>query len=501
MSKALYRKYRGRDFKDIIGQTHVTDSLENAIKSKRIAHAYLFAGPRGVGKTSVARILAHRVNELEYKNLEQTHLDIVEIDAASNRRIDEIRELRSKIFNAPTSAKYKVYIIDEVHMLTNEAFNALLKTLEEPPEHAIFILATTEVHKLPETIISRTQHHTFRPVDSGVLVKHMGEIAKKEKIDISNNALSLIASHGEGSVRDSIGLLDQVANMHDKRVELVHVQDVLGMADEKFVEEIFEAIRDANIKKVIDLLEDSTVHGANPNLLAKQIIKTLRTSLMSDKPIFAPAPTLELIDHLLEVDSSINPLLKLEVALLKMINASASSTTPEHSAAELSKGQKDFAQSVPKSSKKSEETINIQNSKKEITTKKSNAKEPSKRTQKMNDSMWQKYLTQLHEKHGSLYAIMRMAHIVDQTDSQVTLGFNFPLHQNRINEEKNKRLAEDVMSEITGETIKISAIIDKTEAKQPTNGEATLGSDGITEPHEDVKNVLNIMGGEVVYES
>src|SRR5579864_4942204 len=190
MNQALYRKYRSKSFDEVVGQEHITKTLAQAIKSGRISHAYLFTGPRGVGKTSVARILAHEVNQLPYSG-ESIHLDIIEIDAASNRRIDEIRDLRDKVRITPTSAKYKVYIIDEVHMLTREAFNALLKTLEEPPAHCIFVLATTEAHKLPETIVSRTQRFEFKPIEAAQAAKHLGRIAKKEHIDISPPALEL----------------------------------------------------------------------------------------------------------------------------------------------------------------------------------------------------------------------------------------------------------------------------------------------------------------------
>src|SRR6185437_2730984 len=212
MGQALYRKYRSKKLSEVIGQEHITSTLEHALKTGKISHAYLFTGPRGVGKTSIARILAHEINQLPYTD-DSVHLDIIEIDAASNRRIDEIRDLRDKVNIAPAAAKYKVYIIDEVHMLTREAFNALLKTLEEPPAHCIFILATTEAHKLHETIISRTQRHEFKPVNKVQMSEHLSDIAKKEKIEISREALNLIAQHGSGSFRDSISLLDQLGGV------------------------------------------------------------------------------------------------------------------------------------------------------------------------------------------------------------------------------------------------------------------------------------------------
>ena len=199
--KALYRRYRPKSLSEVVGQEQITDVLANSLKNGKIGHAYLFIGPRGTGKTSVARILAHEINKFDYE-LEDDYLDIIEIDAASNRGIDDIRELRQRANIAPTKGKYKVYIIDEVHMLTKEAFNALLKTLEEPPEHVVFIMATTDAQKVPITITSRSQIYTFKLADPGVMFEHLKNICKKEKINIDDEALKIVVKRGGGSYRD-----------------------------------------------------------------------------------------------------------------------------------------------------------------------------------------------------------------------------------------------------------------------------------------------------------
>ena len=201
--KALYRRYRPKTLAEVVGEEQVTESLINSLKKGKIAHAYLFIGPRGCGKTSVARILAHEINEFKYE-LEDSYLDIIEIDAASNTGVDNIRELREKAIIAPSQGKYKVYIIDEVHMLSKSAFNALLKTLEEPPEHVIFIMATTDAHKIPVTITSRSQVLTFKLANPAVMLEHVKKICTKEKIDIDQAALEIIVRRGGGSFRDFV---------------------------------------------------------------------------------------------------------------------------------------------------------------------------------------------------------------------------------------------------------------------------------------------------------
>lgn len=294
MSQSLYRKYRSRGFDEIVGQRHVTDLLATAVKNGAISHAYLFTGPRGTGKTSVARILAHEINGLPYTD-DSTHLDIIEIDAASNRRIDDIRDLREKVHIAPSSASYKVYIIDEVHMLTGESFNALLKTLEEPPAHAIFILATTELHKVPATIISRTQRFHFRPGTADDIVAHLKNIASSENISIDDDALRLIAQHSEGGFRDSVSLLDQASSLSTTAITRNDIESLLGLAPETVMNTILGHISDDTpldaIPRIITLIDE----GASPASIIDQLLAAAARKALSQPKLY------RLIQVLLEI--------------------------------------------------------------------------------------------------------------------------------------------------------------------------------------------------------
>ncbi|MBI1857388.1 DNA polymerase III subunit gamma/tau [Candidatus Saccharibacteria bacterium] len=314
MGKALYRKYRPKKLSEIVGQEHITTTLKNAIKNNSISHAYLFTGPRGTGKTSIARILAHEVNNLPYDD-DRSHLDIIEIDAASNRRIDEIREIRERVHNTPTSTKYKVYIIDEVHMLTREAFNALLKTLEEPPAHAIFILATTEAHKLPETIISRTQRFTFKPIETHKVAQHLRTIAKSENIDIDDGALELIAKHGDGSFRDSISLLDQIASS-GKNISENNVIEVLGIAPNAVITQLKKVVSEGAAKEVVKLLDELSEQGFHPGQIAKQLSAQLRHDLLDGEWSFEPSAFTSILEKLLTVPTAHDPASALEITLI-----------------------------------------------------------------------------------------------------------------------------------------------------------------------------------------
>lgn len=324
VSKALYRKYRSKSLSQIVGQSHITDLLDKALKQNRVSHAYLLTGPRGVGKTSIARILAHAINGLDYED-DSNHLDIIEIDAASNNGVEDVRDLREKVQIAPVSASKKVYIIDEVHMLSKPAFNALLKTLEEPPEHVVFILATTDVDKLPATIISRTQRFSFRPIAKADMVKHLRFIADTEKIKISDEALEMIAEHGDGSFRDSISLLDQLANLaaDEDGITAKLIEQSVGLADSALVKKMVEAIDNKNLEAIVKALDKAYDSGVNGTILARQLVGVIRQDAAT-RPDLLP-----LMDSLLDVPKSIAPDLK----LLSVLGAFVAKKEPPKSAA------------------------------------------------------------------------------------------------------------------------------------------------------------------------
>lgn len=271
--EALYRKYRPGDFKEVVGQEHVTDVLLGSLKQGTISHAYLFYGSRGTGKTTVARILA--------KRLGVSSDDTIEIDAASNRGIDDIRELRESVNTLPFSSEYKVYIIDEVHMLTKEAFNALLKTLEEPPRHVIFILATTELDKIPDTILSRCQVFTFKNPTAKMLAIHVADLAKKEGYTLSEDSADLIAFMGNGSFRDSQSILQKVISYSaDKKLDHGEVSRVVGAPPKKLIQDFLKGLVEDNTKRLFEIISEAQVHTLNMEIFLKLLIKHFRQALL-----------------------------------------------------------------------------------------------------------------------------------------------------------------------------------------------------------------------------
>ncbi|OGL25719.1 DNA polymerase III, subunit gamma and tau [Candidatus Saccharibacteria bacterium RIFCSPHIGHO2_12_FULL_49_19] len=474
MGQALYRKYRSHSLDEVVGQDHIVETLKQALSSGRLSHAYLFSGPKGVGKTSVARILAHEVNQLPYKD-ETIHLDIVEIDGASNRRIDEIRDLRERVNIAPTSAKYKVYIIDEVHMLTKEAFNALLKTLEEPPAHCLFILATTEAHKLPETIISRTQRFNFKPISKSSLTSHLGKIAKKEKIDIKPEALDLLAEHGEGSFRDGISLLDQLAGLQ-KLISTEDVQSLLGLPPEQLVGEIINDLRTAGSKSLIDRLEQAREQAINPAALAASIGKHLRQDLASGS---AQPWHSRLLRNLLEVAPSSNPYDVLEISLLETTNR------PGQPAANSDIQQDSAGQTNEPPAKKPEARESSRP-----------AIDKNSLPQKFDLANWPSVIDLVKDKAASLYTALRLA-APDLSGNRLTLRFQFPLHQKKINSPSAKNLVGSIIEDAFGVRLVIEAVVDKSAPRHPVKA-VSPSENG---QGDELQSISNIFGAAEVLES
>ena len=292
MNLALYREFRPKNFDEIIGQDFIVKTLKNQIKTNRLTHAYLFCGPRGTGKTSTAKIFAKAVNcthsvdgnpcEMcaECVALSEPNTDIIEIDAASNNRVEEIRDLREKVAFPPLIGKYKVYIVDEVHMLTDSAFNALLKTLEEPPKHAIFILATTEIHKLPATILSRCTRFDFKLLPLQTLVEHLKNVFDKKNIKYDEKSLYLIAKAGEGSVRDMLSVADSVASFCEYNINYKDAESVIGLSNQDAIKNILLSIANQDLKSLFVAIKSTIESGKNIQVLCKELSDFIKNVIM-----------------------------------------------------------------------------------------------------------------------------------------------------------------------------------------------------------------------------
>ena len=456
MSQALYRKYRSRSLDEVLGQDHVTSILRRALEQGKIAHAYLLTGPRGVGKTSVARILAHEINHLPYDD-DSSNLDIIEIDAASNNSVDDIRALREKAQVAPVSAPKKVYIIDEVHMLSKSAFNALLKTLEEPPEHVVFILATTDADKLPATILSRVQQFFFRPIPTEIMTRQLMNIAKKEGFAIEEDAARLIAERSHGGFRDGISTLDQLSILatSDKPLTANMVTEYLGLSDATMLGNLLDSYPSDDNEKVLNIFQELENSGANSVVVSHQLLSIARNRLRKNPNLIG------LVQQLIEVDRHPHPDLKL---LTIFMNSNSQPTekpvAPKKNIAQATT-QKPAAKPTPikpaEPAKPTEKPIEKEEKPAEP------AKKPAAKPKKTDTPLelnWEKVIERAKEKSLGLVSLLQKSQWSFDGE-KLTIYAGSAFYKKKLDDAKNKPLISEIISEETAMDLEIDIIGEK----------------------------------------
>ena len=456
MSQALYRKYRSRSLDEVLGQDHVTSILRRALDQGKIAHAYLLTGPRGVGKTSVARILAHEINHLPYDD-DSSNLDIIEIDAASNNGVDDIRALREKAQVAPVSAPKKVYIIDEVHMLSKSAFNALLKTLEEPPEHVVFILATTDADRLPATILSRVQQFFFRPIPTEIMTRQLMNIAKKEGFAIEEDAARLIAERSRGGFRDGISMLDQLSILatSDQPLTANMVTEYLGLSDATMLGNLLDSYPSDDNEKVLNIFQELENSGANSVVVSHQLLSIARNRLRKNPNLVG------LVQQLIEVDRHPHPDLKLLTIFMNGNSQPTEKPVAIKKNITQAAAQKPAAKPTPIKSaepaKPTEKPIEKEEKPAEL------AKKPATKPKKTDAPLelnWEKVIERAKEKSLGLASLLQKSQWSFDGE-KLTIYAGSAFYKKKLDDAKNKPLISEIISEETAMDLEIDIIGEK----------------------------------------
>ena len=446
----LYLKYRPKII-DEIDLAEVREQLSKIVASKELPHAFLFSGPKGVGKTSAARILAKIINceakEKPCNKCEQclsilkgNNVDVVEIDAASNRGIDDVRSLKESIMLAPTAASKKIYIIDEVHMMTTEAFNAFLKTLEEPPPHVVFILATTDPQKLPATVRSRLTSINFRKAGTEDIKRQLERVAKGEGVSIDEASISLIAKSADGSFRDAVKIFEQVILNFGKKITKENVEKMLSIDKLQGTEEIYEATKEKNKDKIFQLLEKYIKDGGG----AKDLIDSLIEQSRKDMLLENSKEIIYLVELLLEarfrVSTSPISELPLEIALIKYVNGN------------------EVVQEKPEGIKTEVKEVKPQQeiSKPESQETQTQVQEIRVHASTLDDDTWKKIMVYVKSRNTSIEALLRASEPIGFDGQSLTLGVFYKFHKERLEATQNRRTLEDVVAEVFGNPIKVN---------------------------------------------
>jgi len=539
MYQALYRKYRPKTFDEVLGQEHVTTTLKNQIISGNIGHAYLFSGTKGTGKTSTAKIFSRAVNCLHPVNgnpcneceickgiMDESIMDVIEMDAASNRKIEDIRELKDKVIYPPAKAKYKIYIVDEVHMLTNQAFNALLKTLEEPPRHLIFILATTDVQKLPQTIISRCQRFDFRRLTSRDIVSNMRNILDKLNVKIDDSILHLIARNSDGAMRDALSLLDQLIS-YSSNLTYQDALKILGIANMDFIFSLVENIKNRKIEDSLLAINDIIQEGKDIIQFIKDLIYHYRNLLIaktsnnaveimdmdegmakeyikqsSDMTLDYILRSIEILnDSEKRMSWSTQPRIILEMAVIKLINLEERMSLEDrvrNLEEMISKGEvsaiQNRKQPVPK---KAEENRNITHR-----IEKEDKKEKEEKAEESGTfddggeisfeaikANWDKILRIVKGKDIKTNAFLKEGKPFFFSDNVLTIAYDdrHIFHKEAMGKPNNKELVENIISSLFNKNIKIKLIL-----------ESDREEDRIEDKEDIIKDVINFFGEDIV---
>lgn len=508
---SLYRKYRPHNFDNLVGQDHVKITLMNAFKSGHVSHAYLFTGPRGTGKTSTARLLAKALNCTNLKDSfepcnecelckdigEGRLIDLIEIDAASNRGIDEVRDLKEKINFAPTRAKVKVYIIDEVHMMTKEAFNALLKTLEEPPAHAYFILATTEAHKIPETIISRCQRFDFKRITTKALMTRLSYIAQLEGITAEDNALEAISKYVNGGLRDAIGLLEQLTL--DNKLDLERVQGLLGISGLSLLENMYDALVKNQTKGALSIVNELHIQGSDFRQFFHEFVDLLRNKMLeavAAEDRRAIARLIKMIEVLQKAQQRLDadiPQLALEIAVIELTNNLEEFQT-------LKVEQKVVERVVEKVVEKAE--VKPQERQAQPIVKVAEADNVAIDLSLENIlKHWPRVVERI--KTPSLRNSLKNGKPVSLDGAELTLQFATNFHKDKVFESAHRVELEGVMQEIFKHGVKATALVKMVEIKSAVEDEyrppvAEKVEAPVVVDSSSVNDALEMFGGQVV---